>query len=86
MSSTRLSTRMDIKFHARGPRARGMLNTLKRRRKANLFPSSTMEAHTDQPQLAYGQGYSTDLDTIREQEYPLLNGKLLRRSNYDIIP
>ncbi|KAJ5094273.1 Aminotransferase class V/Cysteine desulfurase [Penicillium angulare] len=32
------------------------------------------ETHTSEPpQMAYSRGYSTDVDTIREQEYPLLN-------------
>ena len=37
-------------------------------------------ADVDQVQIAtagYGQGYSADIDTIREQEYPSLNGEPL---------
>lgn len=34
-----------------------------------------MEPPTTQSSLAgYCQGYSTDVDTIREKEYPLLSG------------
>lgn len=34
-----------------------------------------MEHSSTEPPLAgYGEGYSADVDTIREQEYPLLNG------------
>jgi hypothetical protein len=29
---------------------------------------------TERPLAGYCQGYSTDVDTIREKEYPLLNG------------
>jgi hypothetical protein len=29
---------------------------------------------TESPGAGYGQGYSADVDTIREQEYPLING------------
>jgi hypothetical protein len=33
------------------------------------------ESDIDRPISAeYGQGYSNDVDKIREQEYPLLNG------------
>lgn len=29
-----------------------------------------------QPQVDYGRGYSDDIETIRKEEYPLLNGNL----------
>ncbi|KAJ5175086.1 Molybdenum cofactor sulfurase [Penicillium canariense] len=33
----------------------------------------TVPTGAEHPQAGYGQGYSADVDTIREQEYPLLN-------------
>lgn len=29
-----------------------------------------------QPRVDYGRSYSADIETIRKDEYPLLNGKL----------
>lgn len=30
--------------------------------------------NAENPPAGYGRGYSADVDTIREQEYPLMNG------------
>lgn len=72
--SRKKSSAYTVKLRAPRGHVRSLLNG-RVWHKVHLSSTKMAQTHTSNPpQIAYCQGYSVDVDTIREQEYPLLNG------------